>query len=89
MASIKLTAKRQATFPVEVCRQLGVQAGDTLELEAIRHRSETVWVLKAAGGRSPSWLGRLKKYAGNSTEPWSRERHGEATARAMAEESGK
>lgn len=87
MASIKLTSKRQATFPAEVCRQLGVCPGDTLELAAIRHRSETVWILKPAKQRRPSWLGRLHKYAKNAPEPWSREHHGEATARAMAEES--
>ena len=89
MPSIKLTSKRQATFPVEVCRQLGVSPGDTLELSAIRHRAETVWILKAAKLQRPSWLGRLSKYAKNAPEPWSREIHGEATARAMAKESGK
>ena len=89
MPSIKLTSKRQATFPAEVCRQLGVRPGDTLELSAIRHRAETVWILKPAKLQRPSWLGRLRKYAKNAPEPWSREHHGEATARAMAMESGK
>ncbi len=28
MATIKLTAKRQATFPIEVCEALGVQSGE-------------------------------------------------------------
>lgn len=89
MASIKLTSKRQATFPAEVCRQLGVRPGDTLILEAIRHRSQTVWILKPASQLRPAWLGRLKRFAGNAAGPWSRDCHGEATARAMAEESGK
>jgi bifunctional DNA-binding transcriptional regulator/antitoxin component of YhaV-PrlF toxin-antitoxin module len=89
MASIKLTSKRQATFPVEVCRQLGVCPGDSLELAAICHDSETVWILKPAKQRCPSWLGRLRKYVQPAREPWSREHHGAAAARAMAAESGK
>jgi bifunctional DNA-binding transcriptional regulator/antitoxin component of YhaV-PrlF toxin-antitoxin module len=89
MARIKLTSKRQATFPAEVCRQLGVGPGDTLELEAIRRRSGTAWLLKPATSGHPAWLGRLRKYAGRVTGPWSREVHGEATARAMARERGK
>jgi len=31
-STIKLTSKRQATFPVEVCRQLDLRAGDEIEL---------------------------------------------------------
>lgn len=89
MASIKLTSKRQATFPAEVCRQLGVCPGDTLELTAIRHGAETVWILKPAKQRRPSWLGRLHHYVKPARDPWSRDQHGAATARAMAEETGK
>jgi bifunctional DNA-binding transcriptional regulator/antitoxin component of YhaV-PrlF toxin-antitoxin module len=89
MAFIKLTAKRQATFPVEVCRQLGIAPGDTLLLEAVRHGKETVWILKPTGQYRPKWLGRLKSYAKNAPAPWSRERHGAATVRAMAKECGK
>ena len=89
MASIKLTSKRQATFPAEVCRQLGFCPGDSLELTAIRHDSEMVWILKPAKQLRPSWLGRLRQYVTPSHEPWSREHHGAAATRAMAEESGK
>jgi len=89
MALIKLTSKRQATFPAEVCRQLGVSPGDTLELEAILHQEETVWILKPSKQCRPSWFGRLKEHAKKAPEPWTREQHGEATARAMAEECGK
>ena len=58
-----------------------------MELAAIRYRSETVWILKPAKQRRPSWFGRLRSHAKTTTEPWSREHHGEATARAMTEES--
>jgi bifunctional DNA-binding transcriptional regulator/antitoxin component of YhaV-PrlF toxin-antitoxin module len=85
MGSIKLTSKRQATFPVEVCRQMGVGPGDSLFIEAMGEGAEQVWVLKPAKEVRPAWFGRLKRYVGNANEPWERERHGEATGRAMAE----
>ncbi|MFP4257559.1 MAG: AbrB/MazE/SpoVT family DNA-binding domain-containing protein [Desulfovermiculus sp.] len=31
--TIKLTSKRQATFPVQLCREIGIQPGDELVLE--------------------------------------------------------
>jgi len=83
---IKLTSKRQATFPAEVCRQLGVGPGDSLILEPLGRGDETAWVLKPAKRGRPAWLGRLKRHAGKGGEPWSRERHGEAAGRAMAED---
>lgn len=85
MSLIKLTSKRQGTFPVEVCRQLGVGPGDSLMIEAMGEGDEKVWVLKSAKDARPSWLGRLSKYAVKASEPWERESHGEATGRAMAE----
>jgi len=86
MSVIKLTSKRQATFPAELCRQLGVGPGDSLILEAVDHDSKPVWILRPAHRERPSWLGRLKRYARNAGEPWSRERHGDAVERAMAED---
>jgi bifunctional DNA-binding transcriptional regulator/antitoxin component of YhaV-PrlF toxin-antitoxin module len=84
MSLIKLTSKRQGTFPVEVCRQLGVGPGDSLRIESIGEGDDRVWVLKPAKEVRPAWLGRLKRYAAKASEPWERERHGEATGRAMA-----
>jgi bifunctional DNA-binding transcriptional regulator/antitoxin component of YhaV-PrlF toxin-antitoxin module len=84
MGMIKLTSKRQGTFPVEVCRQLGVGPGDSLMIEAMGTGDERVWVLKPVKESRPAWLGSLKRYAGNAREPWSREHHGEATGKAMA-----
>ena len=34
---IKITSKRQVTFPARVLEQLGVRPGDRLELEESRH----------------------------------------------------
>ena len=89
MATIKLTAKRQATFPAEVCKELGVESGDSLEITPLHHGNQIVWVLKAMVKTKPKWMGALKQYAKNAKKPWTREEHGEATARAMARDSAK
>lgn len=66
---IKLTAKRQATFPAAVCRELGVRAGDTLVLERREVDGEPAWVL-----RKPipdwSWAGSLREYAAGRSHDW-------------------
>ena len=85
MSVIKLTSKRQGTFPVEVCRQLGVGPGDSLVIEAMGKGDDRVWVLKPAKENRPAWLGSLKRYAGNARKPWAREEHGEAAGKAMAD----
>jgi bifunctional DNA-binding transcriptional regulator/antitoxin component of YhaV-PrlF toxin-antitoxin module len=88
MATIKLTAKRQATFPAEVCRELGVGIGDALEIKSVRHEDQTVWVLVPVEKKKSNWIGSLQKYA-KKAKPWTREEHGAATAQAIGEESGK
>jgi hypothetical protein len=87
MATIKLTAKRQATFSAEVCRELGVTSGDSLEILPLRYKNETVWVLKPPV--KARWIGSLGKYARDAKPPWTREEHGDAAGRALAGESGK
>jgi len=89
MAAIKLTAKRQATFPVEVCNELGVTSGDTLELLPLRHNNQKVWVLKPAVKSKSAWIGSLSKYATKARKPWTREEQGDLAGRALAGESGK
>ena len=89
MTTIKLTAKRQATFPAEVCAELGVKHGDRIELEARTQGKEPIWVLKPVVSATRPWFGILSKYAKKSSLPWSRERDGDATGRVWAKESGK
>jgi bifunctional DNA-binding transcriptional regulator/antitoxin component of YhaV-PrlF toxin-antitoxin module len=67
--SIRVTAKRQATLPVELCEELGIQPGDELELERRRLRGETVWILRTRG-RDWSWLGAARRYAEGKTHRW-------------------
>ena len=64
MGTIKLTSKRQVTFPAEVCKNLGIEPGDELELiPAVGKDGERVWQLKKAG-QTPEreWLGSLNEY---------------------------
>ncbi len=57
---LKLTTKRQATFPVATCHALGIQPGDTLEMESRVLEGETVWILKPRPVLDFSWIGSLK-----------------------------
>ena len=57
---LKLTTKRQATFPVATCRALGIQPGDTLEMELRDVEGETVWILRPRPALDFSWIGSLK-----------------------------
>lgn len=89
MATIKLTSKRQATLPVEVCRDLGVTSGDSLELLPLQHKNQMVWALKPVAKFKSPWIGSLSKYTGKTKRSWSREEQGDLTGRAIAQESGK
>lgn len=61
-AHIKLTSKRQATFPKYVCETLGVGPGDTLILAPVTSGTETEWVLRSEKNDMP-WFGALRSYA--------------------------
>jgi len=67
-STIKLTAKRQATFPVDVCEQLGLQPGDEIELIPRMEDGEQRWMLQKRGAPVRPWLGALRAYSGNVTE---------------------
>lgn len=62
MASIKLTSKRQATLPVELCREMGIKPGDELKVEKRLVGRERVWTLRPASN-SLDWYGSLSEYA--------------------------
>lgn len=66
MSKIRLTAKRQATFPSRVCVELGVAPGDELELKPAKMSGENVWVLKPVAKSRSKWIGSLKRFAGNA-----------------------
>ena len=61
--TVKLTSKRQATFPVQLCQDLGVTAGDDLILERKKIGGEIAWLLKPRKKTGSKWFGSLQKYA--------------------------
>ena len=64
MTTIKMTSKRQATFPNELCDSMGIGPGDELVVEHKLIKGELVWILKPRENKL-EWLGGLKKYAQN------------------------
>ena len=61
--TIKLTSKRQATFPAQLCRELGVKAGEELILERKKIEGDVVWIIKPKKRVNTKWFSGLKKYA--------------------------
>lgn len=65
MLKLKLSSKRQATFPKKVCESLGLEPGDEVLLEPSGEGEETRWTLRPAKARPRPWLHRFKSYAHN------------------------
>ncbi len=59
MATLTLTAKRQATLPKEACEALGLKPGDTIELEPRTEDGEKVWILRPRPAHARDWVGCL------------------------------
>ena len=69
MVTIKLTSKRQATFPKQLCEDLDLNPGDEIEIEQVRRNNQKVWVIKK---KAPdlSWVGCFKGYANKKDNSW-------------------
>ena len=65
MLKVKVSSKRQVTFPKQVCESLGIQSGDEILLDRDVKSNQEVWYLKPAREETRSWLGSLRKYARN------------------------
>ncbi len=63
MTTIKLTAKRQATLPRELCEQMHLEPGNAIEVEPIEIDGKRVWVLSPVHEPEFSWVGSLRRYA--------------------------
>lgn len=63
MGIIRLTSKRQATLPKQLCDEMRVGPGDTLIVEKAVVDGHDVWCLRPADSHSPSWFGSLNAYA--------------------------
>ncbi|MBI4419983.1 MAG: AbrB/MazE/SpoVT family DNA-binding domain-containing protein [Gemmatimonadetes bacterium] len=70
MRRVTITAKRQATLPRELCEELGVGAGDQVQLERRTIGGEALWVLH---GRKPdwSWFAAARRYGLRQPHRWS------------------
>lgn len=62
MPTIRMTSKRQVTFPVQVCEDLGIGPGAILDLEKTTIGKRTVWIIRPRVN-DKSWFGSLRKYA--------------------------
>ena len=63
MLKVKLSSKRQATFPKALCESLGLAPGDEIALEPSITDGEESWTLRPAKARQRPWLNRLNRYA--------------------------
>lgn len=63
MTLIRLTAKRQATLPRQLCEEMRLRAGDSLVVDARVVGGDRVWLLKPADRIETPWFARLKRYA--------------------------
>jgi len=62
--TIKLTAKRQATFPAALCQDLNLRPGDRLALERREMDGAPAWIMRPAfGDQALSWFGALRPFA--------------------------
>ena len=66
--TITLTAKRQATLPAELCRDLGLQPGDKLALERREVDGVPAWIMRPVSEHNTSsWFGALRPYASDKS----------------------
>ena len=63
MGAIRLTAKRQATFPKALCENMGVDAGDVIEVKKANVEGREVWCLVPVIETRPKWFGQLRRFA--------------------------
>jgi bifunctional DNA-binding transcriptional regulator/antitoxin component of YhaV-PrlF toxin-antitoxin module len=63
MTTIKLTAKRQATFPQSLCKELNLEPGDAIGVQKRIVGGKAVWCLERISEPDLSWMGRFRKKA--------------------------
>jgi bifunctional DNA-binding transcriptional regulator/antitoxin component of YhaV-PrlF toxin-antitoxin module len=66
--TIKLTSKRQATFPARLCEQMGLKPGDEIELIPKVKNGEQFWILQKHASPSRPWFSSLRAYAENAED---------------------
>ena len=62
MTTLKLTAKRQATLPKELCEEMHLEPGNAIEVESREIDGRRAWVLFSPKPPSLSWVGSLARF---------------------------
>jgi AbrB family looped-hinge helix DNA binding protein len=62
MLKLKVTSKRQVTFPRKICDTLGIQEGDEIMLQQRLEEGREVWQLVPQKANNRPWLGMLNTY---------------------------
>ena len=83
--TVRLSSKRQATFPAQLCKELGVKAGDDLILERKNIGGSMAWVLKPKKNPAATWFTGLQNYATHKERDMESIRAAIGKALAMAE----
>jgi bifunctional DNA-binding transcriptional regulator/antitoxin component of YhaV-PrlF toxin-antitoxin module len=65
---ITLTSKRQATFPVKLCDEMGIGPGSKLVLGRHVIDGAPTWVIQNAAAGDMPWLGALKEFAADKSD---------------------
>lgn len=61
---MKMTAKRQVTFPRQLCEEMRLQPGDAIQIEQTEIDGRAVWVLSPPPPPLKlTWVGSLHRYA--------------------------
>ena len=63
MTLIRLTAKRQATLPRQLCDEMRLSPGDAIAVDVKMLDGKRVWLLRPADRIETPWFGRLGRYA--------------------------
>ena len=69
MQALKMTSKRQVTFPVKVCEELKIRIGESILIDKREIDGSPAWVLMPTKQEDKVWFGAFKEYAkGKSDE---------------------
>ena len=63
MTLIRLTSKRQATLPRQLCDEMRLSPGDAIVVGVKTVGGKRVWLLRPADRIETPWFGRLARYA--------------------------
>ena len=63
MQTLKMTTKRQVTFPVKTCEELNIKPGESIMIEKRKIDGAPAWVLLPPDQIDTQWFGAFKNYS--------------------------